>query len=69
MGTIFLYVILVTNNGREILRTPHPTYAACIVALDHAKQSSTPEDSRTVVMFCGAEGIEREYNDKWYHAK
>lgn len=69
MGTIFLYVILITNNGREMLRTPHPNYTSCLVALDHAKQSSAPDDSRTVVMFCGADGIERNYDDKWYRSK
>lgn len=66
MGAIYLYVILLTNNGRETLRTPHPSYASCLVALDHAKQSSASADSRTVALFCGDGRMEWAYEGKWH---
>jgi hypothetical protein len=66
---IWLYIILISNSGREIIRTPHPTYASCLVALAHVKHTPAADDSRTVVMFCGADGIARQYNDTWYKSK
>jgi hypothetical protein len=66
MTLIYLYVILITNGGRDMIRTPHPTYSSCFAALDHAKHSPAPADSRTVVMFCGDERMEWAYSGEWH---
>lgn len=65
-AAIYLYILFATNNGTQPYRTPHPTYASCLAALDHAKHTPAAEDSRTVVMFCGDERMEWAYNGEWH---
>lgn len=66
MSVIYLYVILISNAGNQPYRTPHPSYASCFAALDHAKHTPAAEDSRTVVMFCGDARMEWAYGGEWH---